>query len=356
MLRCLPPPTPLFIYYSVHSRGYSLKVLLVMVLAYFSIRHVGNPTVRGAILLSAISALGILTVPTMALAVAGIYLWILLVLYKKGDRLVDITWNFLVPAGLCTIVFTLLLYLPVFMTMGGTEAVTSNRFVRPLSWSQFVQEFVPHVYLIMEDYSLDIPVVVLLTGVLLSIVGVVFAYRRGDFFIVALPTCLIVGGLSLLAVRQNIPFTRSWLYMVPFVMIAMDYGCTAITEKGNIVFRFATRSIVLVLCVMVLVPIGTKGQLAYNRKSFNAEAHVKSLAPLMTTIDRLHVREPLIWPAYYYMWYHEIPRVTPEDGGATPKVYAILGSREQQSMGSRLDSSRLLYTGIVANTYVFDSE
>ena len=125
--------SPLFLEYATNARGYSLLLLLFVLLLIDGEALTRRPDRRSlwagyAVLI----ALGFLTIPIMAFPAAIVVVWMLLVRWRTGAAMQAFVarmaiWS-VVALGL-----TVLLYTPA-LTVAGVEALLFNRYVRGDAW------------------------------------------------------------------------------------------------------------------------------------------------------------------------------------------------------------------------------
>ena len=311
--------SPYFILYSTTARGYTLLVLFSLLLTLMGIRITDQPSILRTSIYSLIASLGMLTMPSMLFPIAGIYLWVhLLLLINKRDPK-SIFYSFSVPALLITCTLTALFYTPVILASNGIKSIVANRFVKAQPWDEFVSQVYPHFIQTIIDFTRDIPSVLLVATLILFAIGIIGAVKQRNwpiFFI--LPSLIITSGLIFL-IKQKIPFARTWIYMIPFFILVADSGFTYITAMVSDRIRSFIKVTTFIICAFISITLISKNAiLNYQDTGVFAEAEfvAKFLEPIMSSNDVIHVRTPADWPLYFYMWYHNVPRhkeiATPE--------------------------------------------
>lgn len=233
---------PFLIFFSTNARGYSLLALLVVLIVFVSVDADGR-TVNGRWgLASVLSALGMLVMPSMLYAIAGIAVWLALVHAGQTGSWKRTATGLLAPYLASTVLLSLALYTPVILVNGGTQALTSNRFVQPLPPDQFVGGIPAHLAATFADWFRDIPSALTALTVALTLFGLYSAMREGRRALAWLLPAVLLGSLALFAIKRSIPFTRTWIYGLPVLALTADAGWSAIDRRTSGVVRTTLRA------------------------------------------------------------------------------------------------------------------
>jgi hypothetical protein len=300
---------PYLILFDTMARGYSLVVLLSLCLAISGLRFAARQSFALSFLISVISALGILTMPSFFLPVAGIYLWIaVLIIWNSGAKYAPM--RRLLPCVAMTAVFSAVLYTPTVI-VGNIRTVFQNPVVVSMSWTEFLGRLPNHFSQTIKAFCRDVPVpliVVLLVLVGISICSAVRNQRREALLL--LPS-LAGGALVLLLLKRAIPFDRTWIYLLPFVFVFADGGLACVTGALRTPGRVFLHSVLLVLACFWGVFLMSRGVIAsYPDTGLFPEAPivVDLLSREMRPGDRLVAKDPADYPIHFYMWYKEVPK------------------------------------------------
>jgi len=301
---------PYLILYSSMARGYSLIVLLTLLLVLVGKYYLEKPSLAGCILISVISALGLWTMPTMIFLLAGFYPWLGLSLFIKERNVISVFRDFILPCVIGTALLTVIFYTPTVISSNGAAAIFSNKFVDARSWKDFSNHLYPHFQQILSDFSRDIPRLVEYAALLLVAIGLFSALRKRDWASFLVIPAIIVGGLIVFFAKQAIPFARTWIYLIPFPLLFADLGYSWLVEK----FLPKNRDI---LAVLVFVTgsffvgslISTNAIAHYDDTgSFpEASAVAQYLKPLMTGNEFIVVKDTANYPTFYYLCYADAP-------------------------------------------------
>jgi hypothetical protein len=312
---------PFVVMYSSLARGYSLVVLLTLMLALLGLGAIDRPSFARAAVLSIVGALGLFTIPTTVFALAGVYLWLggVTIARRRGRQ------SFVRLLGPCVVMTTalaVLLYIPT-IEQAGVKAVIANGFVRPLPWSTFVARMPTHYHDVIRQFSWNVPVVVFEACGVLMVIGCLDAIRRRDWPIVLLVPAMTAGAVLVLVAKESIPFARTWIYMIPFGLIAADVGAAVIMRPMP---RFA-GPVVVVSCVVAAAWIATemtRARTIVEAADFqNGASLVQRLKTMMHEGDAVNVMLPIDWPTYYYLWYYRVPSLPTETRGSPSEFFIV---------------------------------
>jgi hypothetical protein len=217
--------------YSTNARGYTLVALFTL-MAFLAATRILERRSSGAWAALAVSgALGLYAVPVMIYPFAGALLWIILnqmARRRPVSELIPGLVGMLSLAG----VLTALLYAPVLIVTG-IGSVTSNEFLEPQPWWEFLAALPGNAWDTIGTWGRDLPALVsvgLAIGVLGSLaLGLRSRYPVPPFLAVAM------SALPVLALQRVLPFTRVWLFLVPLVLssCAAFYGWIFDRSRGR---------------------------------------------------------------------------------------------------------------------------
>ncbi len=317
---------PYMILYASMARGYSLIVLLTLLLVLVGKYCLERPSPAGYILISVISALGLLTMPTMVFVLAGFYLWLGLSRFIRERNAAIVLREMLIPCGLLTALLTVLLYTPTVISSNGPGAIFSNQFVDARSWADFSKHLAPHYRQILSDFSRDVPGLLEYGGLLLAGVGLFSVLRRRDWVAVLLIPAMLAGGLLVFFAKQAIPFVRTWIYLIPFALLFADLGYASLLEKLRPGFRRISDLAIFTGALFFAVSlISTNAIAKYEDTGSFPEAAVVAgyLKPLMTGDEFIVVRDVANYPVFYYLCYAGAPPQNKDIDPASARRYFI---------------------------------
>jgi len=317
---------PYLILYSTNARGYALIVLLSLMLAWAGYQLSQDPSRPGVILLALFSALGMLAIPIMALPIAGISLWIIGLLLLKKFPVKTILYRFVLPFGILASILTIAFYIPVIFVSKGVGPIISNKFVQPQSWSEFSSQLLPHVQKSFEELSRDIHPGVLLAVFALTAFGLIHAARQRNWGIILLLPCLLVGAWLVLAAQRTIPYARTWIYLIPFILLAADAGLAAILNDLPSRMQISVNVVLILMTLCFTLNLASRDAItSYPDTSAFPEAPlaVEYLKPIFKPGDTLRISPTADWPVYFYFWYHGIYPTLIEKAPSTGRIFFI---------------------------------
>jgi hypothetical protein len=318
---------PYLVLYSTNARGYSIIVFLSLGLMFVGLRFSRESSVEASAILSLIAAFGLMTIPSMAFPIAGIYLWLFSVHLLNGIPLVRVLREFLFPAAIMTIAFAAVLYSPVVLATNGLQSLVSNEFVQAQPSEVFFNQVYGHFTEVIADYTRDIPTALLVFGSILVVLGMYSAAIQRHWAILLLLPSLFAASAVLFIVKHAIPYPRTWIYMIPAVLIVADAGWTYCIEKLSKPFRMiAVNSMLLAGAFHAVFLISTNAIEKYPDTGNFAEAPVVAsyLKSAMNDGDAVDGIVPVDYPTYFYLWYQDVGDIRPRrDNPTLDKFYVV---------------------------------
>jgi uncharacterized membrane protein len=269
--------------YSVNGRGYTLGALFVVVALWLGARIVDGatwPTWAGFVL-SCVAA--VYTLPTMAIGIAAVGLWMACNSVRRPRRIVLIAAAFVV-AGL----LTLLLYSAVLGQRGWT-AVTPA----PREWHA-VKAIASAVF---ENWNRAAPHP-LDWLVAAAFVAAFVAHRRIAKHPVPLAVTAVAVLIAALLLGPIAPFVRSWLFLLPLYLIVAAGGAAWATRRAGRAGPVAIPALAAVVLAVTMLHAGLGSSDVPPSSDNDIEALLKRYVPKdeNVLIDR-YARAPI---HYYY--------------------------------------------------------
>lgn len=302
---------PYLVLFSTNARGYSLQVLLSIMLALVLKNSESGPRLASSIAISCVAALGLLALPSTLFIVAGLFTWHTLALLTRRVRIGSILSRFALPVTAGTLLLTLLLYLPVFVSTGGVLQVARNQFVTPQSWSEFARELPGHIRMTGTVFGRDLPLPVLCLGLALFAAGLAAAAARRNWSSLLLFPCLVFGSGLILTINHRIPWARTWIFFIPFFLAVADAGFSELLRLLSRRFVSILQAAMIILGAIYVSYLVTRNSIGqYPDTGFFPEAPsvVESLKPLLVDGDVVHVFDTDEYPLSFYLWYNGLPR------------------------------------------------
>lgn len=334
---------PYLILYSTNARGYTLVVMLSLVIAWIGLRFSANPSKWGVFWLALFSALGMFAIPIMLFPIAGIFIWLLALLLLQRTPLKAVLRQFIFPFGLLTGLFTAIFYLPVVIVSGGLAPIISNKFVKPQTLDVFFSGLLPQLQKVFEELSRDIPLAALVLILVFVILGFVSAIKMRNWALLLLVPCLFLGAASILLVQHAIPYARTWIYLIPFMLILADAGLAFLLKQFSPRFQFVIPVFILILGLFFAINLTSNDTIiGYGDTSGFPEAPiaVQYLKPIFKPGDTLRISPTADVSVYFYFWYDGMSSVLYDPAPSTGRVFFI----RKKSRGPLGDAATQKYT------------
>jgi hypothetical protein len=301
---------PYLILFSTNARGYSIVSLLTLIIAFFSFRFLSRLSRSDVVILAILSALGMLTIPIMVLPLSGIFCWVTCLLFINKVSLKNILYQFAIPYSVLTGIFTFVFYTPVILASNGVEPIIANKFVKPMSWSDFFHGLLPQFQSLLGQLSKDIPPLVLFVIFILFVFGIYCALRKRNWGILLIMPSLLLSAMLVILFQRQLPYARTWSYIIPFVLLVADSGFSNLFEyiPGR-VKTLANPALVLAGLFFTVNLMSRNIISSYPDTSAFPEAPiaVQYLKPILKQDDDVRVTFTADWSVYFYFWYYGIP-------------------------------------------------
>lgn len=246
--------SPLFIEYATNARGYSLMLLLFVLLLLCGRALVRMPANRVVWALYAVFvACGFLTIPVMAFPVAIVAVWMLLARRREGGAAAmpsfaarTAVWSSVALA------LTLLLYAPL-LVMSGPESLFDNTYVRAMPRGEWLARFPGHLADLWSAWHAATPGWGEAALLALTAAGVA-APRRGQAGRGLFALAAVLGTVAVFLVKPVLLQPRMSIFLLLASMIVAGAGAGFLAEGAAARLR-ATRPHALSHCVGVLLAL-----------------------------------------------------------------------------------------------------
>jgi hypothetical protein len=299
---------PYLVINSANGRGYSLVVLLTLILVLIGYQYVKNPTPAGVGLIAITAALGLYTMPSMLFMVAGAAMWITCLLLVGGKSPKSVLFEFVIPCGGLTAALTALLYTPVVLASGGFEYILHNRFVRPQPWHEFLSQLTPHLRQTTIAFASGIPSLALVAVAVLIVAGFYASVRNRNWPLCMLLPLILASLVVILLAEHHIPFERTWIFLLPLIILVADAGFAAALESFPPRFRSSLIGALFLLVATLGVRLIASDPAAVDSTVAGGdfpEARVAAqfLQPMLMPGDAVRTSLSAEQPTFFYLWY-----------------------------------------------------
>jgi len=209
--------------YSVNARGYTLFVLFSLVLLWIASDIVQSDSPTAWTLFTGVAIAGFWTMPIMAFAYSGVFLWMLMTVWQRAGGKQAFRWaNGFFLSAVAVVAGVVALYMPAAI-VSGPNSILRNPWVRPLGWRQFLQQFpqIPGKISQVLRGGLPEPLyIILLVCFAISVVG----HRRLANIGAHLFWPMAAACWGVIMVQRTIPYARVFLYLQPMWAMGASAG------------------------------------------------------------------------------------------------------------------------------------
>ena len=256
------------IQYSVNARGYSTGVLMVVVALAAATWAARTGVLWAWFALGVSSVLAVYSVPTMAYGVAVAFLWVVVV---AGRGLRGRLRGLLITGAAATAVGALL-YLPARGDAGWS--VASDYGVKGLGDKLDVLERV------WEQWTDALPLPIAILLVLAFVCGLAVQRRVAREPVPLVVVAIAVTLVAVIALPQS-PFPRTYLYLLPIVLLTAGAGLTwavsAVAERLRVRASRANAVTAVATCAALAVVFAAKGDDALTIDSPRSDEGIGAL-------------------------------------------------------------------------------
>lgn len=322
---------PYFILYATNARGYSIIVFFTIALALVGMKFIIRPSKAYIFSLSCISALGMFTIPTMALSIAGITCWLsVLLILKRQYSFWDLLTKYLVPYSLLTGLFTFILYTPVIVVNNGVTPITSNKFVQSQTWQNFFPHLIPQMQMTLQEFNRDIPAWLIWFVTIFAGLGIYRSFKERDWNTLLLLPALLIGASIIVFIQRILPYPRTWIYLIPFFLLIADVGFAYIIDHTSQWIQLSAKAAVFFLATLMAIHlVATNKIVQYPDTSAFPEAPIVAqyLTPILNTNDHVKVSRSANVSVEFYLWYYGLPRYKGVSGELGRTFFVVKKSR-----------------------------
>lgn len=222
---------PCLVLYSTACRGYALVCLLFVAMLDAALDAEGRLRRERVAVVGLLAALGMLTMPSMLYAIAGVGLWLTALARSQASDRARSLDDIALPFAGSVLLLTALLYLPPAIVNGGLSNVMSNRFFNPLSVSDFIYAVPGHLASTARWMLTGIGIAGGIGLAALAIIGTIESRQQRRMASALLLPAILSGSLIVLLLKRSIPFERTWIFLIPALLIAADAGFTVLLRR-----------------------------------------------------------------------------------------------------------------------------
>ena len=330
---------PELVHYSTNARGYSIVALAFLILLVLGDDMVERDTMRLAIAIAVVLAIGMWTAPFMLYPGGAALLWIAV---ERGRRAGVSGVHGLLPrlgmTALLAGVLTAVAYSPVVFR-SGLAPLVGNKYVVARSLSGFVAELPAFAGDVRNSLGLGVSIPLLGLFVVAAAFGAIFP-REARGRRLALVSTVLGWTALLLVLTRRAPPARVLLFLVPLGCAYAGIGLALAVRRLASVRRIDAHA---ACAAMALLVAGLIAATAIRSRAVLRTLETGTLAdaPEIATylLDRLHpgdrivVRNPSDHPLDYYLLRRGGRRLREINAGpATGRVFVVVEPRHLQTL------------------------
>jgi hypothetical protein len=206
--------------YSTNARGYSLVVMLFLVMLLVADRIRLGTARYGWGALALLGGLGLYAIPVMLYPLGVVLLWLALDARNlpAAERLNRV--RAVALSGVGAVLLAGLLYIPIILS-AGASALIGNKFVSASPWLQFALDLPRFFAELLGTWSSPLP---WWTAFVLPVLALLGLRRLAPSRRPSLALATVAWSVVLLLLTHRIPFVRVWLFMLPLFLLAVARG------------------------------------------------------------------------------------------------------------------------------------
>ena len=339
--------------YSTNARGYTLLCLFFLLILSLGVYLIKNRNLAAWFLFSILSALGFYTIPIMLYPFGIVIVWLIFsTIFEDTNLSRKILYKDLFISLIIISFLTFILYTPVLVGFG-LESVIGNRFVESRSWSYFVENFPPSLYLIWTHWNRDVPTVISFLLVIGFFTSLVF-HRRLTSYTVPIVLAVGIWLIPVLMFQRVVPFKRVWLFLFPLFAILASSGVSYLLRliESKIINNksFIVTLLAVALSFWLNLNVVTTQSVYYSNETGtlrDAEEITIFLKDYLKPKDRVLAPRPSNLPLEYYFKTYDVPvKYLSSDLNSSRRILIIVNKSKHQTLWEILDKEGLLGTNL----------
>ena len=352
-------PSSQLIDFSTQSRGYTIQVLVFLLLILLAIHILRTDSRSGWIGFAIAAILGFYTVPTTLYFFPPVLIWMLISGFRRDGNIARRA--LLIKASitcLAVAAVTVLLYVPVVLR-SGLSSLVSNKFVQSLTWADFLKGLPGNMKNMWSGWNIIVPLPLALLFLLAFFLSVFF-HRRVSRHPVDLTLVIIGWCLLLLFAQRVLPFARSWLPLLPLYLGGASAGLYfmykrlmgLVEKRSKARISIGASSLLVIALSLILAVLVVAGQTPYQRDELgnfsigtlrDAESITLFLKKRLKPGDAVYAFWAANTPLEYYFRKHQVPvkylALQKMNSEAIENAYFIIAPKEDNTPEAVMESA-----------------
>ena len=315
---------PILVSYSALARGYSLLILLLLAMLTIVTDDTRFPWQTKPVAIALLASAALFVMPSAAYMIAGVCMWaVAFRITRHRESWRDVV-DFALPLAAMGLFFTAVLYLPVLL-VNSLDLVVQNRFFVSVGMDELLRSAGPHFQDTWNEMTRDVSAVGKLSVAILLGVALWTSVRDGNRRLWLLLPSVFAGSAVVFFVKHSIPFPRTWMYLIPIVLLVADVGFAWLVGRIPSHLRKPALALLLIGCATFAIGL-LRSQSLESTPDAGAAPDARAMSTHIDNItkpgDWLCARVPVDVPLRYYLSMEHPTGTTAFD--ATERVYYVV--------------------------------
>jgi len=332
--------------YSTNARGYTLICCFFLLIWSLGGYLLHQQNRAGWVWWAFMAALGFYTNPVMLYPFGMVFIWLLLtIIFHNTDQPRRPRINDLILGIILTVIFTLILHLPVVLVTGFHPIETDSALIS-LGLAEFFEKVPTALAGQWRQWNRDVPLpldILLIAGVVISLIP----SRQTPAQRIPMLYVVIIWIIPILMIQRLIPYTRVWLFLLPLFFILTGAGLS------RIIFSLTSKTpkaLLIIISLLSILLTSWFGFNVYRSQSvyYSEEGAYRSAEDIALFLrDRLQPGDTIATrinaaPLHYYFMTYNIP-IAPLITDATQgdRVWIVVNVAPRETLAVILEAHQI---------------
>lgn len=243
--------------FSTNARGYMLMLLAYIIILSLSDLLIKKQNLFAWLLFAVFSSIGFYSLFAMVYPFIFIIIWIFLssILENSQVSLKKPITN-IVIFSILSLVFTLLLYLPMVMKSGLKQFIYSNNNKHYDPWNIYLKSLLGMLRATWQQWTIGIPFllsIIFIVGIIIA----TFYFKRISKFKIPIHLISIILFIFILLFKTPIDYSRFFLFLLPVFIIVSSSGIlfiiSSISRKNNRINRISINIFIVIFILVISI-------------------------------------------------------------------------------------------------------
>jgi len=254
----------LLIGFSSNARGYTMISFFFLTILCLAKCLKDNNNTFGWFLFCILSALGFYTMPLMIYPFGIVIVWLLLSILFKDIKIHQKTLLKNIFLSIFTIIiFTIILYLPVFIKTGFEHALEIN-LDNTRTWPEFFDTYLTLAKNVWNEWNINIPVILKHFFVFSFLISLILHRKIASHRVSLLAPIIIWCIPVILILQKDTPvFSRYWIFLIPIYIIISSSGVFYIINL--VLCRAKSKKSLIFIIISFFLVVGLSASVYMSR-------------------------------------------------------------------------------------------